>query len=115
MISNREFREVFNTPPKSTKIPDSALFYDDREEFLIRKEAMLLKLNANPDHFPTQQSKMAFISSRLSPISQAHLQGWVENGAILFPSANLMMKTLATIFDDPNRKHNSVVRLYSNM
>lgn len=101
--------------PKSTKIPEPALFNGDKKEFFIWKEAMLLKLNANSDHFPTQQSKMAFIFSRLSPTSQAHLQGWVENGTILFPSAELMMKTLATIFDDPNRKRDSVIRLHSNM
>lgn len=102
-------------PPKSTKIPDPSIFSGDKREFFIWKEAILLKLNANSDHFPTQQSKMAFIFSRLSPSSQAHLQGWVENGIILFPSAELMMKTLGIIFDDPNRKRDSVARLHSNM
>ncbi|EPQ67468.1 hypothetical protein BGT96224_Ac31298 [Blumeria graminis f. sp. tritici 96224] len=39
-------------PPKSTKIPDPAIFSGLKEDFFTWREAILLKLNANADHFP---------------------------------------------------------------
>lgn len=99
---------------KSPLIPDSPLFTGNKQDFLTWKSSVLLKLNVNADHFPNEQSKMAYIYSRLNAQSQSHLQSWLLNGELKFPSVEQMLKLLETLFDDPNRARDAAVRLHSN-
>lgn len=101
-------------PSKSTKIPDPAIFSGFKKDFFTWKEAILLKLNANADHFPSEQSRMVYVYSRLHSDSQAHLHSWIRDGVLLFPSFSEMMETLTKIFDDPNRVRSAKARIYSN-
>ncbi|RKF75726.1 hypothetical protein GcM3_083036 [Golovinomyces cichoracearum] len=39
---------------KSPVIPDSPLFTGNKQDFIIWKSSILLKLNVNSDHFPTE-------------------------------------------------------------
>lgn len=101
-------------PLKSVSIPDPAVFKGSKRDFFTWMDSILLKLNVNSDHFPTEQTKMAYIYFRLDAPCQAHLHSWVKNGTILFTSLNQMMELLKTLFDDPNRIRDAICRLYSN-
>ncbi|RKF60460.1 hypothetical protein OnM2_050068 [Erysiphe neolycopersici] len=99
---------------KSPFMPDPPVFSGDKKDFLTWKSSVLLKLNINNDHFPSDQSRMAYIYSRLSNQSQSHLQSWLNDGTLTFTSVDQMFKLLSTLFDDPNRARDAAVRLHSN-
>lgn len=100
--------------PKSSKIPHPHLFSGDKKDFDLWRDAILMKLNVDNDHFTTEQSKMAYIYSRLKPSSQSHPHTWVRNCQVLFASAEEMFKTLTTIFEDLNCSRDAVSRLHKN-
>lgn len=100
--------------PKSPMIPDSPVFSGDKKDFLSWKSSLLLKLNINADHYPDEQSRMAYIYSRLNSQSQSHLQSWLNNGILTFSSVDHMIGLLGTLFDDPNRARDAAARLHSN-
>lgn len=73
-----------------------------------------MKLKSNADHFPTEQSRMAFVYSMLDQNCQSHLHGFIKDGVIHFESFDKMMNELTILFDDPNRVRDATARLYAN-
>lgn len=101
-------------PSKSTKISDPAIFSGLPEDFFIWREAMLLKLNVNADHFPSEQAKMVYVYSRLHSNCQALTHSWIKDGVFQISSCSVMMDTLTKLFDDPSRVRNAKSRIFSN-
>lgn len=99
---------------RSGNIHESSIFNGDKAKYATWKEGILLKLNTNSDHYPTEQAKMALVYSMLSDGCQTHIHSWINNGFLLFPSLNAMFQLLDVLFDDPNRVRDAVVRLHSN-
>ena len=95
-------------------IPDPPIFEGAKKNFAIWKDNVLMKININGDRFPSLQSKLVYIYSRLDILCQAHIHSWVKNGALTFESIDSMMGILHTIFHDPNIIRDAVSRLYSN-
>ena len=54
---------LFSNPFRSSKISLPPVFSSFKKDFFTGKEAMLLKRNANANHFPSEQSKMIYIYS----------------------------------------------------
>lgn len=98
----------------SIMIPDPPLFEGAKKNFALWKDSVLMKLNVNGDRFPSEQSKLVYIYSRLDTLCQAHIHSWVKNGMLTFESVDSMMEILHTIFHDPNLVRDAVSRLYSN-
>lgn len=99
---------------RSGSIHESSIFNEGKAKYAMWKEGILLKLNTNSDHYPTEQAKMALVYSMLSDGCQTHLHSWIENGFLLFPSLNAMFQLLDVLFNDPNRVRDVVARLHFN-
>lgn len=98
----------------SILIPDPPIFEGAKKNFAIWKDNILMKININSDRFPSLQSKLVYIYSRLDTICQTHIHSWVKNGTLTFESVESMMEILHTIFHDPNIIRDAITRLYSN-
>ncbi|KHJ35695.1 hypothetical protein EV44_g3472 [Erysiphe necator] len=46
---------------RSAKVPDPPVYTGNKKEFFSWMSSILLKLNVNEDHFPSDQIKMAYI------------------------------------------------------
>lgn len=57
---------------------------------------------------------MIYVYSRMNSESRTHLQNWVQDGSLLFPSLAHMMDQLTNIFGDPHRARDAASRLHSN-
>ena len=99
---------------KSILMKDGEAFSGAREDYYPWKESILLKLNTNADHFPSEHSKLAHVYSQMNTASKAHIASWVRNGFLLFESVEQMIALLDTVFGDPNRVRDAVNRLHSN-
>lgn len=95
-------------------IPDPQLFKGAKRDFAIWKDNILMKINVNRDLFPSEQSKLVYIYSRLDTLCQAHVHSWVKDGTLTFECVDQMMEILHIIFHDPNLVRDAVNRLYSN-
>ncbi|KAI0999868.1 hypothetical protein K3495_g8331 [Podosphaera aphanis] len=102
--------------PRTAILPETGtnIFHGDKEKFPTWKEGVLLNLNANFDHYPTDQAKMAYVYSLLSIDRQSHLHVFIQDDRLDFPSLAAMMDLLITLFSDPNRVRDAKVRLYGN-
>lgn len=108
-----EALEMRNTG-KSAPVPDTHIFSGLKKDFHNWKESIMMKMNGNQDHYPTEQSRMIYAYSRMNTDSKTHLDTWVRDGVILFSSFAQMMHQLTVIFGDPNRVRDAVSRLHSN-
>ncbi|POS86565.1 hypothetical protein EPUL_002924, partial [Erysiphe pulchra] len=99
---------------KSAIIHSGGVFNGDKILIPIWKEGILLKLKSNADHFPTEQSRMAFVYSMLDQDCQSHLHRFIKGGVIHFESFDKMMNKLTILFDDPNRVRDATARLHAN-
>ena len=99
---------------KSAKIREGSIFNGNKKLFPAWKEGIYLKLKAYTDHFPSEQSKMAYVYSMMDQDSQSHLHGSIREGVINFESLESMMNQLTILFDNPNRVRDGLARLHSN-
>lgn len=99
---------------KSAKIREGFIFNGSKKLFPTWKEGIFLKLKTNADHFPSEQSKMAFVYSMLDQDCQSHLHGSIKDGVLNFESLESMINQLTILFDDPNRVRDAIARLHSN-
>ncbi|KAI0995915.1 hypothetical protein K3495_g12267 [Podosphaera aphanis] len=99
---------------RSAELRETEIFSGLKKDFPSWKESVLLKLNVNADHYPTDQSKMALIYSLLNPESRTHIRPWLSEGVLTYPSLADMWTHLTTLFDDPNASRDAAARLHSN-
>lgn len=101
-------------PPVTLEKNDTNIFDGNKAKFQTWKESILMKLKSSSRQFPTEQSKMNYVYSKMSGDCQAHLHSWISEGELLFPSLQSMFHLLGTLFDDPNRISNAKARLFAN-
>lgn len=109
VLENLQFQSL-----RSANVREGSIFNGDKKFFPTWREGILLKLRSNADHYPTEQSKMAFVYSMLDTNCQAHLHGSIKDGILKFESLESMMNELTVLFDDPNRIRDAIARLHSN-
>lgn len=99
---------------RTALLPEAHVFTGARKDFYNWKESVLMKIKGNLDHYPTEQSRMIYVYSRMNSESQTHLQNWVQDGSLLFPTLAHMMDQLTIIFGDPHRVRDAASRLHLN-
>ncbi|KAL3475784.1 hypothetical protein BJX99DRAFT_259041 [Aspergillus californicus] len=90
-------------PSRTEVLPDPPTLIDGIDpKFANWKYLMLLKLNANDDHFDSQQCRLAYTISRTSGESQDHLVSRLRS-EVLAPIANAedALKYLDMMYRDP--------------
>ena len=90
---------------RSTKHPDPSLFGGDKAELRGWMTQLRIKLNINKDHYPTEQSKLAYALSRLKEKALEQMQPYLErDGNIALVDMNAFYTKLQLAFGDPDRK-----------
>lgn len=90
-------------PKRSVKIPDPATLTDGQDPtFESWKIQIQDKLRINADHYPSEDSRKAFVFACTGGDAQGHLRPrYTSDAAELFGSYNDMIDHLATIFEGP--------------
>ena len=90
---------------RSTKHPDPSSFGGDKAELRGWMTQLRIKLNINKDHYPTEQSKLAYALSRLKERALEQLQPYLEkDGNIALVDMEAFYTKLQLAFGDPDRK-----------
>ena len=90
---------------RSTKHPDPSSFGGDKAELRGWMTQLRIKLNINKDHYPTEQSKLAYALSRLKERALEQLQPYLEkDGNIALADMEAFYTKLQLAFGDPDRK-----------
>ena len=94
-----------NKSQRSTKHPDPPLYGGDKSELRGWMTQLRIKLNINSDHYPTEQSKLAYALGRLKEKALEQLQPYLkENGTIDLADMGTFYNKLQLAFGDPDRK-----------
>lgn len=94
---------------RSAKLPDPDPLSDGKnptyENWKIQIKG---KLTVNADHYPTEESKMAYVFGRTTGEAQGHLEPRYDDDATNpFVTAQEMINHLAAIYMDPYKKENA--------
>ena len=94
-----------NKSHRSTKHPDPSPFGGDKAELRGWMTQLRIKMNINKDHYPTEQSKLAYALSRLKEKALEQLQPYLErDGNIALADMDAFYAKLQLAFGDPDRK-----------
>lgn len=90
----------------SKGIPDPPLFTDGQDPTWDDWSSKIeQKLSVNQDHFPTQESQLAYVISRLGGKAITHTINRRRRGAVNpYISYNQILEQLAALYDDPGRE-----------
>jgi Domain of unknown function (DUF4939) len=92
-------------PSRSAKVPDPEKFNGNREEFEYFALRIDMKMIGNPDHFPDEQSKIAYLINNLEEEPIGHLLRHVnKEGQCILESLSRAMEILRAAYGDPNKK-----------
>lgn len=90
--------------PKTSKLPDTAMFNGDRAKVEYFIAQLRLKLNGNKDHFPTPQLQLSYAITRLEGQAMAQVLPKISHGGIDFEDIEALFDFLRKAFGDPDRK-----------
>jgi hypothetical protein len=91
----------------SERLPDPEKFKGDRKDLRRFVSQIHEKLNANRDRFPTPQSRMAYVTNRLSGDPYAQILPYIKKGVCQLPDYEDILTLLDRAFGDPNRINNA--------
>ncbi|KAG9590725.1 hypothetical protein KCU77_g7838, partial [Aureobasidium melanogenum] len=92
---------------RSEKIPDPDKFQGDRSQFDVFASKIREKMSVNYDRFPTAQSRLAYLSSRLEGRAYLHIQPYIRNGVHTLSDYEEGLQVLERAFGDQNRARNA--------
>ena len=98
-----------STPPShayaqlSERIPDPPEFKGDRKDCSRFASQIHAKMITNADRFPTPQSRLTYLTSRLQGIAYAQLQPYSRNGVFHLQDYQEGLDVLERAFGDPNK------------
>ena len=92
---------------RSEKIPDPEKFQGDRSQFDVFASKIREKMSVNYDRFPTAQSRLAYLSSRLEGRAYLHIQPYIRNGIHTLKDYEEGLQVLERAFGDQNRARNA--------
>jgi len=107
---------TYSERSRSQKIPDSSLFTDEKNPTWENwYEKIQDKLEINADLFPNKRAKLSYIHSRLFDDAAEITQARRERDCVnLYRIVDDLLKELAQLFDDSNKKVN-LHREYYNL
>jgi hypothetical protein len=91
----------------SERLPDPEKFKGDRKDLRRFVSQIHEKLNANRDRFPTPESRMAYVTNRLSGDPYAQVLPYIKEGVCQLPDYKDILTLLDRAFGDPNRVNNA--------
>ncbi len=99
---------TYSERSRSQKIPDSSLFTDEKNPTWKNwYEKIQDKLEINADLFSNERAKLSYIHSRLFDDAAETTQARCERDCVnLYKIVDDLLKELAQLFDDPNKKAN---------
>jgi hypothetical protein len=92
---------------RSEKLPDPDKFHGDRAQFDVFASKIREKMIINFDRFPTAQSRLAYLASRLEGRAYLHLQPYIRNGVHTLKDYEEGLQVLERAFGDQNRARNA--------
>ncbi|KAH0358993.1 hypothetical protein KCU65_g10158, partial [Aureobasidium melanogenum] len=92
---------------RSEKIPNPDKFQGDRSQFDVFASKIREKMSVNYDRFPTAQSRLAYLSSRLEGRAYLHIQPYIRNGVHTLRDYEEGLQVLERAFGDQNRARNA--------
>ncbi len=104
---------------KSTKLSDSSLFEDSRQNVNNWLFWMWNKLKMNKNHFSIEEMKIAYVKSRVSETTIKHIAFRMRNTITnSFLEAEEILSIINKMYDDLNQSHTTqrqFLKLYQNM
>ena len=96
----------------SERLPDPEKFEGDRKDLRRFTSQVQEKLTVNRDRFPTPQSRMAYVTSRLRGDPYAQVLPYIRNGVCQLKDYDEILDLLDRAFGDPNRVNNARKSLF---
>lgn len=96
----------------SEKLPDPDKFSGERKDLRRFVSQIHEKLNVNRDRFATAQSRMAYVTNRLSGTPYAQVLPHIHNGICQLPDYEDILHLLERAYGDPNRINNARSELF---
>ena len=101
--------EPENAKKRSVKLPDPEIFRDNKDGRIMQWLRMMKdKLKNNADHYPTENSKMAYVYSRVTGEAFDILEPRIDSDDALddtFLTAEEVLKALEDVYGDKNRQN----------
>lgn len=98
---------------KSEKLPDIEVYTGDRDKLEAWITDLKIKMNANKDRYPTEQSKLAYAVSRLGGKAKDQVNVYIKEDNIALDNIAEFIAVIETAFGDPDRKGTSQRTLIS--
>ena len=101
------------TPARlSERLPDPEKFDGDRKDLRRFSSQIYEKMTVNRDRFPTTQSRMTYVTSRLSGQPYAQILPYIIKGTCRLSDYEAILELLDRAFGDPNRVNNARNELF---
>jgi hypothetical protein len=108
------------TPPapsehsvRSDKLPDPDVFKGERSDLRRFLSQISQKLRINRDRYPTAESRLAYVSSRLSGPAYSQILPYINrDGTCRLPDYPELLNLLERAYGDPNRINNARTDLF---
>lgn len=96
----------------SERLPDPDKFEGDRKDLRRFVAQIHDKMTTNRDRFPTPQSRMSYVNSRLKGLAYAQILPYTRHGACQLDDYEKILNKLERAFGDPNRVQNACDQLF---
>jgi len=96
----------------SERLPDPKEFDGNRSDLRRFVQQIHAKMTTNSDRFPTAQSRLAYVSGRLSGRAYELILPKIQYGIPQFMDYSEMLRHLESAFGDPDRVQNAQNELY---
>jgi hypothetical protein len=96
----------------SEKLPNPDKFTGDRKDLRRFVSQIHEKMKVNRDRFPTPQSRMSYVSSRLGGNPYSQILPYIIEGVCQLPDYKAILEKLDHAYGDPNRVHNARSALF---
>lgn len=97
---------------QSEKLPNPDRFNGDRKDLRRFTSQIHEKMNVNRDRFPTSQSRMAYVTNRLSGNPYNQVLPHIEKGICKLRDYDEILQLLERAYGDPNRINNARSELF---
>jgi hypothetical protein len=97
---------------QSEKLPDPDRFNGDRKDLRRFASQIHEKMNVNRDRFPTSQSRMAYVTNRLSGNPYNQVLPHIQKGVCQLRDYEEILQLLERAYGDPNRVNNARSELF---
>ncbi|GIZ39392.1 hypothetical protein CKM354_000277800 [Cercospora kikuchii] len=97
---------------RSEKLPDPEKFTGDRKDLRRFVSQIHEKMFVNCDRFATPQSRISYVTSRLSGIPYSQILPYIKDGICQLPDYQNVLQILDNAYGDPNRVNNARADLF---